>query len=184
MNTIEYKIHKKIKNILLIKHKKFIDQRGYFAEIYRKNTFSKLIPNFSLKQINFSRSSKFVARGMHLQLNPNLSKIMRVVRGKAIFLALDVRQKSVSRLHKIELSENDNTHVFAPHYYARGFISLSNNTCIEYLCNAYYEPKKEHVISMISNNFDLGIDIKKLKFSNRDKKGLKIRDFKKLSKIK
>ena len=52
------------------------------------------------------------------------------------------------------------------------------------MCNAYYEPKKEYVISMISNNFDLGIDIKKLKFSNRDKKGLKIRDFKKLSKIK
>ena len=36
----------------MIKHKKFVDERGYFAEIYRKNTFSKLIPKFNLKQID------------------------------------------------------------------------------------------------------------------------------------
>ncbi len=176
MNTIEYKIHKKIKKILLIKHKKFVDERGYFAEIYRKNTFSKLIPKFNLKQINFSKSDKFVARGLHLQLQPNLSKIMRVVRGKAILLAFDTRALKNPELIKIELNENDNIHMFAPYYYARGFISLTNNTCIEYLCDAYYNPKNEYIISMINNNFELGVKKEKLLLSNKDKKGISINE--------
>lgn len=177
MNTIEYKIHKKIKDILLIKHKKFFDERGYFAEIYRKNSFSNIIPNFKLKQINYSCSSKNVARGLHFQLKPNMSKIMRVVKGRAILLALDLRKKQKQELYKIELNEDDNIHLYAPYFYARGFISLSNKTCIEYMCDAYYNPKNEFSINLLSNNIDLGIDKKKLKLSSKDKKGIMTQEF-------
>ena len=82
----KYIIEKKIKDLLILKHKNFYDHRGLFAEIYKKSEINKLIKNFSIKQINLSISKKNVARGLHLQIKPKMSKMMRVIKGEAIYM--------------------------------------------------------------------------------------------------
>lgn len=176
-------IKKKIKDCLILEYTKYEDNRGFFAEVYKKNYFVKKIKKFEISQINLSKSRKNVVRGLHFQLNPKMSKAMRVVNGSATFLALDIRKKS-NKLIKIKFSDKDNLIFWAPYYYARGFITHEDNTVIEYFCDSNYSSKGEYCINVNNKKFRLGKKIDNLLISKKDKLAisldqwfLKIREF-------
>ena len=146
-----------IDEIKIFNFKKFEDDRGFFSEIYIKDIIENHIENFEISQINFSMSKKNVARGLHLQISPPMGKMMRLVKGKAIFLAFDCRRKNniKKEIFYIELNSNSNLFIWAPHYYARGFISLEDNTLVEYLCTGRYNQKGEYAINMFDQSLNI-----------------------------
>ena len=75
----------------------FEDERGYFLETFRADSFRELGLPQSFVQENHSYSRKGVLRGLHFQWNPPMGKLMRVTRGAAFLVAVDVRPGSPTR---------------------------------------------------------------------------------------
>lgn len=123
----------------------FYDERGFFAEIYKKEKFEASGMDLNLVQENYSRSKKGVVRGLHFQWDPPMGKLMRVSYGKAFLVAVDLRKKSTTfgRWFGLEASEDDKKQLYAPASFARGFCALSDVADVQYLCTAVYNPKGE-----------------------------------------
>src|ERR1700686_1139354 len=84
-----------IPGVMLLAPKVFEDSRGYFMELFRANVFSEHGPRTTYVQQSESQSSYGVIRGLHYQLPPHAqTKIVRVVAGKVIDIAVDIRKDS------------------------------------------------------------------------------------------
>ena len=95
-------IKTKIKDLLIIKKKTFIDKRGSLREIYKENVLSK---KFVFEII--SKSKKNVLRGLHMQTTKMQGKYVSVLKGKVLDVAVDMRKnsKTFGKHYKIILSE-------------------------------------------------------------------------------
>ncbi len=125
----------------------FSDERGIFSITYLQNEMWQLgLPPFV--RDNFSRSAKNVIRGLHYQLSPPMGKLMRVTRGKAFMVAVDIRVSSPTfgQWHEMVLSEKDNLQIWAPADFARGFCALENDTDVQYKCSAHFNQEEDKVI--------------------------------------
>jgi len=146
-----------IPEVLLIEHEVFADERGYFMEVYNRDEFREAgLPELFV-QVNESLSSRNVIRGLHFQWDPAMAKVMRVTDGKAMLVAVDIRQGSPTLGQWVAetLSGEDNKQLWAPAGFARGFCSLADNTRVQYLCTGVYNPKAESGIRW--NDPDIGI---------------------------
>ncbi|MDR1941853.1 MAG: dTDP-4-dehydrorhamnose 3,5-epimerase [Endomicrobium sp.] len=138
-----------IEDVILIKAQKFDDSRGFFAELYHSAAFAESSIVKPIKQINFSKSSKGVLRGLHYQLNPFAQgKIIRVVRGEIFDVAVDIRKKSATygKWVGVTLKSGDFNMVYIPEGFAHGFEVLSDEAEFEYFCTEIYSPKCERGI--------------------------------------
>lgn len=129
-----------IADLVLAKLQVFPDSRGSFRELFRAEHFAALGLPSTIAQINLSRSSRGVVRGLHFQWEPPMAKCMRVARGRAFVVAVDVRKGSPTcgKSWWRELSAGDDLWVCAPAGFARGLQALENDTDVEYLCSAPY----------------------------------------------
>ncbi len=86
--------------------------------------------------MNQSGSVKNVVRGLHFQWDPPMGKLMRVIRGEAFIVAVDIRKGSptVGQWYGEILSDKNRLQMWAPASFARGFAVLSDFAEIEYLC--------------------------------------------------
>jgi dTDP-4-dehydrorhamnose 3,5-epimerase len=134
-----------IPDVLVISHEVFEDERGFFMEAFRGDIFAAagLPPHFV--QANHSGSEQGVIRGLHFQWQPPMGKLMRVTRGKAFLVAVDIRQGSptLGRWFGTTLSEKDRRQVWAPAGFARGFAVLSDVAEIQYLTTGVYNGAAE-----------------------------------------
>ena len=147
-NFPNYKLINKVDDLLYIQTKFFKDERGFFNEFYNDKFISQFVPKFKIKQISLSQSKKNVFRGMHFQLKPNISKIMRVIKGKAVLLAIDISKKNNKKIISSKVIEDPSILIWAPAHYARGFISLAKETTIEYLQSGYFNVAREFKITL------------------------------------
>lgn len=125
----------------------FSDERGIFSFSYLEDEMKQFgLPPF-VRDI-FSRSAKNVIRGLHYQIFPPMGKLMRVTRGKAFMVAVDIRASSSTfgHWHDMILSEKDNLQIWAPADFARGFCALENNTDVQYKCSAHFNKVEDKVI--------------------------------------
>ena len=138
----------------------FEDNRGYFFESFNQITFIKSIGrDVNFVQDNESFSSKGVLRGLHYQIGEHAqSKLVRVIRGKVLDVAVDIRKNSPTfgEHVSIELSEKNKKQLFVPRGFAHGFIVLSETAIFSYKCDNYYNKASEGGI--IYNDNDLNID--------------------------
>jgi dTDP-4-dehydrorhamnose 3,5-epimerase len=148
-----------IEGPLLIRPKVYSDNRGYFFESYNKETFSAAGLTEVFVQDNQSLSVKNTLRGLHFQ-NPPFAqgKLVRVVKGAVIDVAVDIRKKSATygKYIRVELNEVNKLMFWIPAGFAHGFITLENDTLFLYKCTATYNKAAESGI--IWNDADLGID--------------------------
>src|SRR5947208_16952375 len=79
---------------LLIKPRVFGDERGFFAETYRRNVFVKLGIPEEMQQDNHSRSRQKIVRGMHFQVGEGTAKLVRCGRGRIFDVVVDIRKGS------------------------------------------------------------------------------------------
>jgi dTDP-4-dehydrorhamnose 3,5-epimerase len=128
--------------VKIISSKAIEDDRGFFAPSFRADEFAELgIPEYFV-QDNHSRSKKDVVRGLHFQLNPPMGKLMRVTRGAAYLVAVDIRWWSPTFLRWIGVhaTEENRRQLWAPAEFARGFCAMSHVTDVQYKCSGLYSP--------------------------------------------
>ncbi len=135
----------KIDDVLIFTPKVRGDERGFFMEVYRKDVFKELGLYKEFVQDNHSRSKKNVLRGIHFQWDPPMGKLMRVTRGEAFLVAVDIRKNSPTLGEWIGeyISEENKKQIWAPAGFARGFCSLSDITEIQYKCTGTYNHNGE-----------------------------------------
>lgn len=118
-----------IKGVYIIEPKVFTDKRGYFFESYNKTEFEKHGIFADFVQDNQSKSSYGVVRGLHCQLGEHSqAKLVRVLRGKVLDVAVDVRLGSPTfgKYVAVELSARNKRQLFIPRNFLHGFSVLSS----------------------------------------------------------
>ena len=148
-----------IPDVLIIEPKVFGDQRGFFFESFNEDAFNQVTGlNAKFVQDNHSRSAKGVLRGLHYQIQQPQGKLVRVVSGEVLDVAVDIRRKSptfgkwVSAL----LTAQSHRQLWIPPGFAHGFIVLSDTADFLYKTTDYYAPAFERCIAW--NDISIGID--------------------------
>lgn len=135
------------------------DERGFFMESYRADALKESGIDEVFVQDNHSRSAvKNTVRGLNFQLNPPMAKLMRVTKGNAFLVAVDLR-KDFSTFGKwvgIESSEENKKQLYAPASFARGFQTLTDDVEVQYKCSAFYHKEGEGEIRW--DDPDISID--------------------------
>ena len=162
-----------IDKVFLLNIKTFNDQRGSFLETYTDNINKVLGVNVDWIQENESLSHKNVFRGLHFQKKPfTQSKLIRVSNGKILDILVDLRKKSKTFKKCITIIlESRSDILYVPQGIAHGFLSLENNTIVNYKCDNLYSPKNESGLNPFKSNLDIdwNINEKRLIISNKDK---------------
>ncbi|MDR2426647.1 MAG: dTDP-4-dehydrorhamnose 3,5-epimerase [Endomicrobium sp.] len=138
-----------IPDVFVIEPKKFEDERGFLGELFQESAFKDAGIRRHIRQINLSKSSKGVLRGLHYQLNPHAQgKFVRAVCGKIFDVAVDLRKNSqyFGKWVGIELDSQSLNMVFIPEGFAHGFEVLSESAEFEYFCTEIYNPEHERGI--------------------------------------
>jgi dTDP-4-dehydrorhamnose 3,5-epimerase len=168
-----------IEGLIEIFPKIFEDERGHFFESYQREAFAKNGIPFEFVQDNQSYSSAGVLRGLHYQNAPFAQgKLVRVISGKAIDVAVDLRPDSPTfgKHQKFLLDAALQNMVYIPEGFGHGFAALEN--CIfTYKCTNIYNKASESGI--IWNDSDLSIDWE-IKTPNVSDKDLILPTFKQL----
>lgn len=151
-------IETEIPGVLIINPKRLTDPRGFFVETFQADRYAAAGMPHTFVQDNWSRSSHGVLRGLHLQYPNAQGKLVSVMRGRVLDVAVDVRVGSPSygRHVAVELAEEDGRQFFVPRGCAHGFVVLSETADFFYKCDNFYSPSDEIVVRW--NDPALGID--------------------------
>ncbi|MCL2715096.1 MAG: dTDP-4-dehydrorhamnose 3,5-epimerase [Alphaproteobacteria bacterium] len=149
-----------IAEVKVLNPKKFGDHRGFFSEVYSRKALADVGIDVELVQDNHSLSSKRgTVRGLHFQIPPLAqAKLVRVVRGAILDVAVDLRRNSASFGKHVcaVISEDDWNQIFVPVGFAHGFITITDETEVLYKVSNIYSP--EHERGILWNDPKLGID--------------------------
>ncbi len=149
-----------IEGVYVIQPRVFGDDRGYFFESFNAKEFAAQTGlDITFVQDNESKSRYGVLRGLHLQRPPYAqSKLVRVVKGSVLDVAVDLRKASPTYGHYVaqELSEDNHLQFFIPKGFAHGFSVLSEEVVFQYKCDEFYNPQSEDAIAW--DDPDLNID--------------------------
>ena len=141
-----------IPDIVIIEPKVFGDDRGWFMESFNEERFHTALKELGLPiprafvQDNHSCSAKGVLRGLHFQRAPHAQgKLVRVVRGAAFDVAVDIRPESSTYLKwvGVHLNTTNNHMLWIPEGFAHGFVSLEDDTHFLYKTTDYYAKESE-----------------------------------------
>jgi dTDP-4-dehydrorhamnose 3,5-epimerase len=148
----------KLSGVYVITPEIFQDQRGFFLESFRADVFREHGLPAAFVQDNHSGSVQGVVRGLHFQYEPAMAKLMRVTRGSAFLMAVDIRKGSptLGKWLGVEASAENGIQVFAPAGFARGFCVISDYAEVQYKCTGLYNSRCESGIRW--NDPEIGID--------------------------
>ena len=152
-------IQTEIPGVVIVEPKVFGDHRGYFFESFSERDFCTQVKDVKFVQDNESKSCYGVLRGLHFQKPPHAqSKLVRVVKGRVLDVAVDIRKGSPTygKHIAVELTEDNHRQLFIPRGFAHGFAVLSDEVIFQYKCDNYYAPQSEGAVAW--NDPDLGID--------------------------
>ncbi len=176
MNIIETGIS----GLLTIEPKVFGDERGFFFESFNRRRFAELTGyDVDFVQDNHSRSAKNVLRGLHYQIQHPQGKLVRVVQGAVLDVAVDIRKSSPTfgKHVAIELSSENKRMFWIPEGFAHGFVVLTETADFLYKTTDYWFPEHERCIQW--NDPKLEIDWKLTAtpvISAKDAQGLPLAD--------
>ncbi len=162
-----------IEGVFIIEPKVFNDARGYFMEAWKQSEFNENVGRVDFIQDNESKSSFGVLRGLHYQKgNTSQSKLVRVIKGRVLDVAVDIRKSSPTfgKHVMVELNEENKRQFFIPRGFAHGFLVLSEEAIFTYKVDQPYSPQTEAGIRW--NDPALGIewpiDFSKVQTSEKD----------------
>ena len=146
--------------VLILKPKVYTDERGFFLESFNQRAFDAAIGgSVAFVQDNHSCSRRGVLRGLHYQLPPHAQgKLVRVVRGSAFDVAVDIRRGSptFSRWVGVTLDAANHQQMWIPAGFAHAFLALEDDTHFLYKTTDYYARDCERAIAW--NDPAIGID--------------------------
>ena len=145
---------------LIIKPTIFNDDRGCFYESWNYSEFNKIISrNVSFVQDNHSESKLGILRGLHYQLRPKAqAKLVRCTRGEVFDVLADIRKDSVTfgEWSSVILNEKNKLQFWIPEGFVHGFISLKDNSEVQYKTNEFWDKDNER--SLFWKDSDLNIN--------------------------
>jgi dTDP-4-dehydrorhamnose 3,5-epimerase len=154
-------IHTAIPDLLIIEPRVFGDDRGFFFESFNRSRFAELTGrDVDFVQDNHSRSAQNVLRGLHYQIQHPQGKLVRVVQGAVLDVAVDIRKNSPTfgKHVAVELSDENKLMFWIPEGFAHGFSVLTETADFLYKTTDYWFPEHERCIRW--NDPALAIDWK------------------------
>jgi dTDP-4-dehydrorhamnose 3,5-epimerase len=150
-------IDTRIADVKIIEPKVFGDERGFFMETFRVDTFNEHCSEHVFVQDNHSKSSHGILRGLHYQLKNTQGKLVRVTSGEVYDVAVDMRKSSATfgQHVAVVLSGENKRQLWVPEGFAHGFYVMSKSAEFVYKCTDYYAP--EHEVSLLWNDPALNI---------------------------
>ena len=168
-------IKTKFDGLKIIQGLRFLDNRGYFREIYKKNIFK----NSNMVFWCMSKSKKNVIRGMHLQTNKTQEKFITVVKGKILDVVVDLRKKSntYGKHFSIKIAHDSDFSLFIPQGFAHGFLCLSKTCLVYYKCTNYRDKKSEITLNWNDKDLNIKWPVKNPILSKKDRLGIALSDY-------
>lgn len=176
-------IETKLKGCFILEPTVFEDERGYFFESFNENKLEAILgfkPSFV--QDNQSKSSYGVVRGLHMQAGEHSqAKLVRVVEGAVIDVAVDVRKDSPTfgQSVAVELSAENKRQLFVPRGFLHGFSVVSESAVFFYKCDNGYNKESEDGVNPLDRDLaiDWQLESKDMILSEKDKEGQSFSDF-------
>lgn len=174
-------INTAIDDIVIIEPEVYEDHRGYFFESFSEREFCEKVRPVRFVQDNESKSCYGVVRGLHFQKPPfTQSKLVRVVKGAVLDVAVDIRKGSPTfgKHLAVELSEDNHRQLFIPRGFAHGFAVLTDEAIFQYKCDNFYAPQSEGAIAWDDPHLgiDWGIPADKVILSAKDTAHPRLKD--------
>lgn len=137
-----------IPDVAIIEPKVFPDPRGYFFESWNRRSFAVAGIDVDFVQDNHSRSQRGVLRGLHYQIEHAQGKLVRVIEGAVLDVAVDLRRASPTfgRHVAIELSAANRRMLYIPPGFAHGFLVISELAQFLYKTTDYWYPQHERTL--------------------------------------
>ena len=138
-----------IPDVLLITPRVFGDDRGFFMESFNQRDFQAATGlDVTFVQDNHSRSRQGVLRGLHYQVRQLQGKLVRVLAGEILDVAVDIRTGSPTygRWVSARLNAESHRQLWVPPGFAHGFVVLSESADVFYKTTDYYAPQHERAI--------------------------------------
>jgi dTDP-4-dehydrorhamnose 3,5-epimerase len=147
-----------IPDVKLIEPRVFGDDRGFFFESFNRRALAPFGIDAEFVQDNHSRSARNVLRGLHYQIRQPQGKLVRVVAGEVLDVAVDLRRASPTfgRWVSFLLSAENKRMAWVPPGFAHGFLVRSDYAEFLYKTTDYYAPEHERAIRW--NDADLAVD--------------------------
>jgi dTDP-4-dehydrorhamnose 3,5-epimerase len=129
-----------IDGVLVIAPKVFEDQRGFFMETFHRRRYAQAGIAADFCQDNLSFSCKKTLRGLHYQFPNGQAKLVQVLQGEILDVAVDIRRGSPTfgRPVTAALSDHNRRQMFIPKGFAHGFCVLSETALFLYKCSDFY----------------------------------------------
>ena len=178
MDAIQ-KIPTSLPGVVILEARVFGDERGFFLESYNEKAFAEVGIAHRFVQDNHSGSRRNVLRGLHYQIKQPQGKLVRVVEGEILDVAVDVRRSSATfgKWEAVRLSGENKRMLWIPMGFAHGFRVISERAQVLYKATDYYAPEHERTLAW--NDPDLKIDWKlegEPIVSAKDQRGVALRD--------
>jgi len=152
------------------------DDRGWLEPWFLESEHH----NFTAKQINFNMTKKNAFRGFHFGIGGNAqAKYISCIEGKVVDFVLDLRSKTkeFGKVYRFELSGEHSSVVCIPPGFAHGIYGVAEESLMVYASSQEWNPVNEFTISPLDPALNLEIDLGTLMCTERDRKGMYIKDF-------
>jgi dTDP-4-dehydrorhamnose 3,5-epimerase len=152
------KIPASLNGVFVLEPRVFGDERGFFFESYNERAMEEAGISERFVQDNHSCSVRNVLRGLHYQVRHAQDKLVRVVEGEVLDVAVDLRRSSATfgRWEAVRLSGENKRILWIPVGFAHGFRVISERAHVLYKATDFYAPEDERTLAW--HDPDLAID--------------------------
>lgn len=173
------KIPTSLPDVFILEPRVFGDERGFFLESYNQKDFAEIGIRATFVQDNHSFSQRNVLRGLHYQTQRPQGKLVRVVEGEILDVAVDVRRTSPTfgKWEAVRLSGKNFRMLWIPIGFAHGFRVVSDSAHVLYKATDLYAPEHERTLAW--NDPDLKVNWEldgEPIVSAKDQRGVVLRD--------
>lgn len=131
------------------------DDRGLFLEWLREDALAAAIGHpFRVAQANHSISRRGTVRAVHYaDVPPGQAKYVYCPRGAILDVVVDIRVGSPTfgQHDTVLLDEVDRRAVYVAEGLGHGFVALSDDSALTYLCSEPYNPYREHTVNALDS---------------------------------
>ncbi len=164
--------------VIIIEPAVFEDARGFFMETFHSKKYRDIGISGPFVQDNHSHSRRGTLRGLHYQLKHPQGKLVYVVKGEILDVAVDIRRGSPSfgRWTANLISEENRRQLYVPEGFAHGFCVLSESADVIYKCTDCYAPGDEYGLFWADDTVDIIWPIRDPVLSQKDSDNPMLRD--------
>jgi len=165
--------------LFIVEPRVFGDDRGFFLESYNERALVEMGINERFVQDNHSCSWRNVLRGLHYQIQRAQGKLVRVVEGEILDVAVDLRRSSptFSGWEAVRLSADNQRMLWIPRGFAHGFRVTSEKAHVLYKATDYYAPEYERTLAWNDPALKINWELEgEPVVSAKDQRGVSLRD--------